>query len=126
MARVLIVEDNADQLRILRDALAQDHAVETARLAEDGIELARTFRPDIAILDLHLPAMNGLDAARCLRRDHGEAGIRIIMLTGSSSPAELKAVLESGSCDAYLAKPASLAAVRRTVAELLAAGRQPA
>jgi DNA-binding response OmpR family regulator len=119
MGRILIVEDNADQLRMLREAFSADHTVEIARLAEDGIELARSFRPHVAILDVHLPAMNGVEAGRWLKQEHGDAGIRILVLTALSSASDIQSIIDSGCCDAFLAKPAPLMTVRRAVAELL-------
>jgi len=120
MARILIVEDDVDQLRILRDTLAPEHVIETARLGEDGIRLADTFRPDLVILDLHLPAMDGLEVGRWLKREHSSARMRILIHTAFGTPADEEAVLASGCCDAFLAKPAPPAVLRERVAELLA------
>jgi DNA-binding response OmpR family regulator len=126
MARILIVEDNPDQMRMLRDSLAREHRIETARLAEDGIALARTFRPDLVILDLRLPAMDGIEAGLWLKREHGGAGVRILVHTALAEPADQEAVLGSGCCDAFLPKPAPPSVVRAHVASLLAARPRPA
>jgi two-component system, cell cycle response regulator DivK len=123
MAKILIVEDNVDQLRILRETLGSEHDVATCRRGEDGIELARSFSPDIVILDLHLPAMDGVEAGRWIKRELGADSVRILVLTGMADRGESRrAVLESGFCDAYLEKPASVATIRRTVASLLTVG----
>jgi CheY-like chemotaxis protein len=124
MARILIVEDDVDQLRILRQSLDGEHDVATARRGEDGIELARSFLPHVVIMDLRLPAMNGIEAGRWIKRALGEDEVRILVLTGLARRGESRrAIIESGCCDAYLDKPASLATVRRKVGELLARGR---
>jgi two-component system, cell cycle response regulator DivK len=123
MAKILIVEDNIDQLRILRETLGSEHDVATARRGEDGIELARSFQPDIVILDLHLPAMDGIEAGRWIKRELGEDRVRILVLTGLAGRGETRrAVLDSGCCDAYLEKPASIAIIRQTVTTLLTVG----
>jgi CheY-like chemotaxis protein len=122
MARILIVEDNVDQLRLLRDVLSPEHEIETARLGEDGIRLAATFRPRLVILDLHLPAMDGIEVGMWLRQEHGPDGIRILVHTALGEPADARRVLGSGCCDAFLAKPAPPSMVRRQVAQLLADG----
>src|SRR5690606_40940529 len=69
MARILVVEDNADLLSILRELLSVEHEVATARRGEEAIEVARTFRPDLVILDLQLPSMDGIEAGRWIKRD---------------------------------------------------------
>jgi DNA-binding response OmpR family regulator len=124
MAKILIVEDNVDQLRILRETLKGEHEVATARRGEDGIELARSFRPHLVVLDLHLPAMNGLEAGRWIKGELGADQVRILVLTGMGVRGESRrAILNSGCCDGYLDKPASVTTIRRKVDELLAALR---
>lgn len=119
MARILIVEDNVDLLTILRELLSLEHEVRTARRGEDGIDLARTFRPDLVILDLQLPCMDGVQAGQWIKRDSAPEPIPILVLTALASASDHEAVLRSGCCDAYLAKPASIETIRGKVNELL-------
>jgi two-component system, cell cycle response regulator DivK len=118
MARILVVEDNPDLLRILRDVLSREHQVETARRGEEAIERARALEPDMVIMDLQLPAMSGIEAGRWIKQELGD--IPILALTAMAQTGDADTVLRSGCCDAYMAKPASLADIRRKVQELLA------
>jgi two-component system, cell cycle response regulator DivK len=117
MARILVVEDNPDLLAILRDLLAVDHEVETARRGEDAVARAREVDPDIVIMDLKLPAMSGIEAGRWIKQELGD--VPILALTAMAQSGDADMVLRSGCCDAYMAKPASLADIRRKVEELL-------
>jgi CheY-like chemotaxis protein len=117
MARILIVEDNPDLLAILRDLLALDHDVVTARRGEDAVAQARELAPDLVIMDLKLPSMSGIEAGRWIKQELGD--VPIVALTAMAQSGDADMVLRSGCCDAYIAKPASLADIRRKVEELL-------
>lgn len=109
-----------DLLEILEQLLGLDYSVATARRGEEGIALATTFRPDVVILDLHLPNMGGIEAGRLIKRDAGN--VPILVLTAVAGKGDPEAILASGCCDAYLAKPASLDDIRAQVEQLLASG----
>lgn len=117
MAKILIVEDNPDLLAILRDLLSTEHEVETARRGEDGVAAALRLEPDIVIMDLQLPSMSGIEAGKWIKQELGD--IPILALTALAQTGDSEMVLRSGCCDAYMAKPASLADIRRKVDELL-------
>jgi CheY-like chemotaxis protein len=119
MARILIVEDNLDLLAILRELLSAEHEVATARRGEEAVEIAGDFRPDVVILDLQLPSMNGIEAGRWIKGELGQRAVAILALTALAQEGDPEAVLRSGCCDAYMAKPATLADIRRKVTELL-------
>jgi DNA-binding response OmpR family regulator len=116
--RILIIEDNTDLLEILEHLLAAEYDVATARRGEDGIAVAKSFRPDVVILDLHLPQMDGIETGRWLKREVDD--VPILVLTAIAGKGDPEAILASGCCDAYLAKPASLDVIRAQVEELLA------
>lgn len=116
MHKVLIVEDNPDLLFILRDLLSEEYQVETARDGEEGLARAREFRPDIVLMDLNLPRMSGVDAGRAIK---GELAVPVIALTAHAQEDTSGRVLESGCCDAFMPKPASLDAIRAKVRELV-------
>ena len=118
-ARVLIVEDNPDLLAILRELLSADYEVETARRGEDAITIARSFRPNLVLLDLHLPGIDGIETGKWIKRDLGADDVAILVLTAVAGPGEREAILSCGCCDAYIAKPASLPEIRGKVEELL-------
>lgn len=117
MATILVVEDNPDLLTILRDLLSMEHRVETARRGEEAVERAREVEPDVVIMDLQLPSMSGIEAGLWIKQELGD--IPILALTAMAQSGDADMVLRSGCCDAYMAKPASLADIRRKVQELL-------
>lgn len=119
MAKILIVEDNADLLAVLRDLLGTEYEVATARLGEEAVALAREVEPDLVILDLQLPSMDGIEAGRWIKRELAPKRVPILALTALAQPGDAEAVLASGCCDAYMAKPASLDEIKRRVADLL-------
>lgn len=118
--RVLIIEDNVDLLTILEQLLSDEYVVATARRGEEGVTLATTFRPDVVILDLQLPQMDGIEAGRWIKREVDN--VPILVLTALAGKGDPEAILASGCCDAYMAKPAPLDAIRARVVELLASG----
>ncbi len=101
--RVLVVDDNADALEMLRSALAHaGHVVATAGNGSEAMEIAAEFRPDVGVLDIGLPGMNGYELARHLRR--ADEAIRLIALTGYGRAGDLEAAAAAGF-DAHCAKP---------------------
>jgi DNA-binding response OmpR family regulator len=117
--RILIVEDNADLLSILKELLSQEYDVATARRGEDGIEIARNFQPRVVLLDLQLPGIDGIETGRWIKRELGADQVAILALTALAGTGEAEAILSSGGFDAYMAKPASLPDIRAKVEELL-------
>ncbi len=104
MARVLVVDDQPDIVRLVRDYLERGgFEVVTASDGEAALREVRTAHPDLVILDLTLPKMDGLDVARRLRRD---TDIPIIMLTARTEESDRVAGLELGADD-YVTKPFS-------------------
>lgn len=120
MAKILVVDDNSDLLSILRDLLEQEHEVHTARRGEEAVDQARAVRPDVIIMDLQLPSMSGIEAGRWIKQELGD--VPILALTALAQMGDADMVLRSGCCDAYMAKPASLADIRRKVDELIQGG----
>jgi DNA-binding response OmpR family regulator len=118
-ARVLIVEDNPDLLAILKELMGQEYEVLGVRRGEDAITVASTFKPDVVLLDLNLPGIDGVETGKWIKRDMAPAGVAILVLTASAGPGDAEAILACGCCDAYMAKPASLPDIRAKVQELL-------
>lgn len=118
--RILIVEDNVDLLAILEQLLSTDYLVATARRGEEGIARAASFHPDIIILDLQLPDMNGADVGRRIKRERRE--VPVLVLSASATTESLEALRATGVCDAFLAKPATMESIRARIAELLGSG----
>ena len=103
--QVLIVEDNIDQAQTLRMFLSmKGHRLEIAATGPAALEIARRFRPEVVLLDLGLPGLDGFEVARQLRQEYGEA-IRIIAVSAYASENDRRQSLEAG-CELHLVKPA--------------------
>jgi two-component system cell cycle response regulator DivK len=105
MAKLLVIEDNAANMKLatllLRNA---GHAVLCAVDAETGLTMARSESPDLILMDVQLPGMDGLAATALLKQDPATAAIPIIALTAMAMKEDREKTREAG-CDAYIAKP---------------------
>jgi two-component system cell cycle response regulator DivK len=108
MSLVLIIEDNEKNLKLVRDVL-QVKGYETieAMTAEEGIGLARGRKPDLILMDIQLPGMNGIDALRVLRADPVTARIPAIAVTASVMQQDRNLITDAGF-DGYVGKPINL------------------
>jgi len=107
--RILVVDDNDDARDMLRAALAEaGHVVTAAATGSEAMEIAAEFRPDVGVLDIGLPGMNGYELARHLRR--ADEGIRLIAVTGYGRAGDLEAAAAAGF-DAHCAKPVTMKAL---------------
>ncbi|HET6414098.1 MAG TPA: CheR family methyltransferase [Anaeromyxobacter sp.] len=105
--RVLVIEDNPDAASSVRDLLElTNHTVAVALSGREGIEKARTFKPDVVLCDIGLPGMDGYEVARAFRSDSDLRGSVLVALTGYAAPEDLARVREAGF-DVHVAKPAS-------------------
>jgi CheY-like chemotaxis protein len=112
--RVLVVDDNRDAADMLQLALHDaGHAVVVAGTAIEALETAREFQPEVAVIDIGLPGMNGYDLARLLRAEHQP--IRLIALTGYGQSGDAADAATAGF-DEHCAKPISTAALLDIVA----------
>lgn len=108
MSTILIVEDNARNMKLVRDILqVKGYATLEATSAEAGIALATAHLPDLILMDIQLPGMNGLDALRVLRAQAATARIRAIAVTASVMQHDRKLISDAGF-DGYVGKPISL------------------
>ncbi len=104
---ILAIEDEEDILALVHFNLVKaGFQVSCATSGEEGLKLARTLRPDLVLLDLMLPGMDGLAVCRALRKDPDMAEIPIVMLTAKGEEGDVVAGLEQGADD-YLSKPFS-------------------
>src|SRR5688572_15377123 len=119
---ILLVEDNPDNQEIYRIILAHHgHTVLQAWDGETGVRMAREHRPDLILMDLTMPLIDGLEATRMLKADPATAAIPIIALTAHAMLEDKAAAAEAG-CIAFLAKPAAPAVVAAEVGRVLALG----
>jgi CheY-like chemotaxis protein len=101
---VLLVEDHPMNRKLFRDILEIQFAVIEAESAESALEILKTHRPDLLLLDMQLPGMDGLSLARLLKHDPQWAAIPIIGLSAHAMTRDVEQALDAGCAD-YITKP---------------------
>jgi two-component system, cell cycle response regulator DivK len=105
MAKILIVEDNPDNMLLTVMLLeSAGHTVLSAIDAEAGLSQARAERPDLILMDIQLPGMDGLEAAALLKADPLTSAVPVIALTALAMKGDEERIRAAG-CDGYIAKP---------------------
>ena len=108
MRLILIVEDNEKNMKLVRDVLqVKGYATVEAGTAEDGIRLALERNPELILMDIQLPGMNGIEALGVLRANPATAAIPVIAVTASVMQQDRKQITEAGF-DGYVGKPINL------------------
>lgn len=126
MAKILLVEDNPLNLELETDLLEMHHhQVLAAETAEIGIAMARSERPDLILMDISLPGLDGLEATRILRRDEQTRAIPIVAVTAHAMRGDAEKVAEAG-CQGYLTKPIDTRTFVAQVESFLPGGSQNA
>ena len=121
MARILVIEDNAANMKLACLLLHRvGHTTLCASDAENGLTLARNEQPDLILMDVQLPGMDGLAATGLLKQDQATADIPVIALTAHSMVADRLHAMEAG-CQDYDTKPVDLARLLAKINALLAA-----
>jgi CheY-like chemotaxis protein len=114
--RVLIVDDNVDAADSLALVLQLDgHVTRTGYSAQDAFELAVAFEPEVMLLDIGLPEMDGYEVARRIRASGHPAGVKLIALTGYGQVDDVRRAEEAGFDD-HLVKPVNFEALSRSLA----------
>ena len=117
--RILVVEDQADNRRILRDLLSSvGYEILEAVTGDEGVTLATTQHPDLILMDIQLPGIDGYEATRRIKADPALRHIPIIAVTSYALSGDDARALAAG-CDAYVAKPFSPRALLAKVREYL-------
>jgi two-component system, cell cycle response regulator DivK len=123
MSLILIVEDNEKNMKLARDVLqVKGYATIEAVTGEDGVKLAVEQKPDLVLMDIQLPGINGIEALRILRENPATAAIPVIAVTASVMQQDRKQIMEAGF-DAYVGKPIDLKEFLAAVHKAL--GRTP-
>ena len=119
---ILVVEDNERNLKLLRDVLEYaGYGVRLARTAEDGVTLAVKEPPDLVLMDLQLPGMDGMEAFRRLRENPRTAGVPVVAVTAQAMKEDRERVLRAGF-NGYVEKPISVRAFPDQVRRFLSDG----
>jgi two-component system cell cycle response regulator DivK len=122
-ARILIVEDNPLNAKLARDVLrAKGYEVLEAGTAEEGLALAASSAPELILMDIQLPGMDGISALGELRKSEATANIPVIAVTASAMPMERAEIIGAGF-DGYQAKPISVKNLLGEIERLLGRGR---
>lgn len=123
MAKILIVEDNPANMKLAVLLLHRvGHEVLTALDAESGMALALAEQPELILMDIQLPGMDGLAATRQLKQNPASAAIPIIALTALAMKDDEPKAIAAG-CDAYIAKPLRYQELYAAIDTLLARGQ---
>lgn len=121
MSTILIVEDNEKNMKLVRDVLrVKGYQTLEAGTGEDGVRIAGESRPDLVLMDIQLPGMNGIDALKALRAEPSTAGIPVIALTASVMQQDRQEIMRAGF-DGFIEKPINLREFLDTVQKTLAA-----
>ena len=112
---ILIVEDNELNMKLFHDLLeAHGYSTLGTRNGIEALELARTHRPDLIIMDIQLPEVSGLEVTKWLKDDPELKAIPVIAVTAFAMKGDEERIREGG-CEAYLSKPISVAKFLATV-----------
>ena len=119
MAKILLVEDNEMNRDMLsRRLVKRGHEVAIAVDGQEGVDMATSEKPEIILLDMSLPVMDGWEAARVLKADEATKSIPIIALTAHAMAGDKERCLEAG-CEDYDTKPVDLKRLLGKMEELL-------
>ncbi len=103
-AKILLVDDDARNLRILDEILSDDYTLETAASGEEALEKLESFTPDIILLDIMMPNMDGLEVCRHVRHHSGHRFVKILLVSGKARIEERLEGYAAGADD-YITKP---------------------
>jgi len=124
--RILVVEDNPLNLQLVRDVLtAFEYDVVEAHSGEEGVDLAGTCSPDLVLMDLQLPGIDGYEALRLLRQDPRLGSVPVVAVTAFAMKEDRERTAREGF-DGYLGKPISVRALPEQVSQFLSNGRADA
>jgi two-component system cell cycle response regulator DivK len=117
MAQVLVVEDNEKNMKLFRDVLqAAGYDTIEATTAGQALDLAATNLPDLVLMDIQLPDMDGLEALRRLRADERTSTTPVVALTALAMEGDRERFLAAGF-DGYISKPVEIGSFVATVGE---------
>lgn len=122
IARILVVEDNDKNLKLVRDVLLfAGYEVVEARTGEQGVALAEQTLPDLVLMDLQLPGIDGTEALRRLRENPATCAVPVVAVTAFAMKEDRERTRRAGF-DGYVAKPLSVRALPEQVRSYLAGG----
>ena len=124
MSTILIVEDNEKNMKLVRDILQhQGHTTLEAVTGADGVRIAKEAKPDLVLMDIQLPDIDGITALRQIRAEPLLDAMPVLAVSASVMPDEQQKIVTSGF-DAFIIKPINLKQFRDTVKLFLTQGRK--
>lgn len=125
MARVLIIDDDFEIVSIVTEILKiEKHEVSSAADPVAGMQAARSFKPDLIILDYHMPGETGAHLFESLRRNNATKVTPILFMSGEASPEQILEEISDTENSRFLPKPVRLEEFRKTVREMLAGTKE--
>ncbi len=122
MSTILIVEDNEKNMKLARDVLqSRGYSTLEAVTGEDGVRIAIEKKPDLVLMDIQLPGINGIEALRQVRADPACAHIPVVAFTASVTPTDRSQISAAGF-NGFLSKPINLKEFLETVKRALEHG----
>ncbi|HZN66670.1 MAG TPA: response regulator [Tepidisphaeraceae bacterium] len=120
MSKILIVEDNEDNWQILSRRLRRrGYDVVVARNGKQGMDMAKTEKPDLILMDMNLPLVDGWEATRLLKKSNKTRHVPVVALTAHAMSGDRDKCIEAG-CDDYHTKPVELTRLLEQIEALLA------
>jgi two-component system cell cycle response regulator DivK len=120
--RILVVEDNPKNLKLVRDVLLfSGYEVFEATTGEAGVQLAREVAPDLILMDLQLPGIDGVEALRQIRGEPASRSVPVVAVTAFAMPEDRRRAFDSGF-DGYVEKPISVRGLPQQVHDFLTLG----
>ncbi|HEY7743417.1 MAG TPA: response regulator [Burkholderiales bacterium] len=125
MSRILCVEDSDDNLYMLHRRLSRaGFDVKVSSNGAEGVEWAKTLQPDLIVMDLNLPGLNGWEATRRLKSQPETKHIPVIVLTGETSKQSREEAMAAG-CDDFRLKPIDFGGLVEKINSLVGGGPKP-
>ena len=123
MQKILVVDDQEENLELLGHQLrAAGWQVSLAKNGKEALEKVEIYRPDVIVLDMMMPEMDGFQMARCVKENPDYQNIRVVAATSLCSPGDRDRCLAAG-CDDYMAKPFTSQDLEEHLASLLSGGK---
>jgi CheY-like chemotaxis protein len=120
MTRILIIDDEQDLVFVVKRMLERsgDYTVDTATNGKAGVKAARRKKPDLILLDILMPKMNGFEVLKKLKGNEKTMSIPVVMLTGVNDE-EFKEEAVGSDCENYIVKPVEMEVLRSTIENVL-------
>ncbi len=123
MTKILIVEDNEKNMKLVRDVLQfKGYTTLEAETGMDGVSQAIEHRPDLILMDIQLPDIDGIEALRLIRQNRALDTVPVLAVSASVMPDDRQKIVTSGF-DAFISKPINIKQFIETVQRFVASGR---